>query len=180
VCLAQNILERFNKVSEKLRSLRQFIFHERNNYEKYDNLTQTVSTKIIDNYEDVCKRKQRRCENQTILSGKKKFEVDTFFVFIDKLIYELDRRLNSYNSFLSQFKFLVNFKTDNEPNIDSLNNCIQFYHNDLDDNLKDEIFHFNHYIKTVSSDIDNYSAVARLLYERKLIYVFPNVYIDYT
>jgi len=68
--LWQTILERFNKVSEKLqkpgldllksgcdliRSLRQFIFHERNNYEKYDHLTQTVSTKIIENYEDVSK-----------------------------------------------------------------------------------------------------------------------------
>ncbi|KAL4148963.1 hypothetical protein QTP88_003092 [Uroleucon formosanum] len=55
--LWQTILERFNKVSEKLqkpgldllsgcdliRSLRQFIFHERNNYEKYDNLTQTIN-----------------------------------------------------------------------------------------------------------------------------------------
>ncbi|KAL4142249.1 hypothetical protein QTP88_004744 [Uroleucon formosanum] len=163
--LWQTILERINKVSEKLqkpgldllsgcdliRSLRQFIFHERNNYEKYDNLTQTVSTKII----DVGKRKQRRCENQTILCGKKKFQVDTFFVIIDKLISELDRRLNSYNLFLSQFKFLVNFKTDNDPDIDSLNNCIQFYHNNLDDNLKTEISHFYHYIKTVSSDIDN-------------------------
>jgi len=58
----------------------------------------------------------------------KKFEVDTFFVIIDKLISELDRRLNSYNLFLSQFKFLVNFKTYNDPDIDSLNNCIQFYH----------------------------------------------------
>jgi len=185
--LWQTILERFNKVSEKLqkpgldllsgcdliRSLRQFIFHERNNYEKYDNLTQTVSTKII----DVGKRKQRRCENQTILCGKKKFQVDTFFVIIDKLISELDRRLNSYNLFLSQFKFLVNFKTDNDPDIDSLNNCIQFYHNDLDDNLKTEISHFYHYIKTVSSDIDNCGAIAKLLYERQLIDIFPNVYI---
>ncbi|KAL4113451.1 hypothetical protein QTP88_017068 [Uroleucon formosanum] len=185
--LWQTILERFNKVSEKLqkpgldllsgcdliRSLRQFIFHERNNYEKYDNLTQTVSTKII----DVGKRKQRRCENQTILCGKKKFQVDTFFVIIDKLTSELDRRLNSYNLFLSQFKFLVNFKTDNDPDIDSLNNCIQFYHNDLDDNLKTEISHFYHYIKTVSSDIDNCGAIAKLLYERQLIDIFPNVYI---
>ncbi|VVC33446.1 Hypothetical protein CINCED_3A025163 [Cinara cedri] len=69
--LWQTILERFNKVSEKLqkpgldllsgceliRSLRQFISHERNNYEKYDNLTRIVSTKIIDNHEDVGKRK---------------------------------------------------------------------------------------------------------------------------
>jgi hypothetical protein len=64
--LWQTILERFNKISEKLQkpvldllsgcdlicSLRQFIFHERNHYKKYVNLTQTVSTKIIENYDD--------------------------------------------------------------------------------------------------------------------------------
>ena len=93
------------------------------------------------------------------------------------MIYELDRRLNSYNLFLSQFKFLVNFNTDNEPDIDSLNNCTQFYHNDLDDNLKTEISRFYHYIKTVSLDIDSCGAIAKLLYyQRKLIDVFPNVY----
>jgi hypothetical protein len=93
------------------------------------------------------------------------------------LISELDRRLNSYNLFLSQFKFLVNFKTDNDPDIDSLNNSIQFYHNDLDDNLKTEISHFYYYMKTVSSDIDNCGAIAKLTYERQLIDVFLNVYI---
>jgi len=95
------------------------------------------------------------------------------------LISELDKRLNSYNIFLSQFKFLVNFETDNDPDFDSLNslNCIQFYHNDLDDNLKTEISHFYHYIKTVSSDIDNCGVIAKLYYERQLIDVFPNVYI---
>jgi hypothetical protein len=144
-------------------SLQQFLFHERNNYEKYDNLTQTVSTKIIENYEDNGKIKQRRCENLTILCGKKKFEIDTFFVIIYKFISELDRRLNSYNLFLSQFKFLVNFKTDNDPDIDSLNNCIQFYHNDLDDNLKTEISHFYCYIKIVPSAIDNCGAISKLL-----------------
>jgi hypothetical protein len=61
------------------------------------------------------------------MAFKKKFEVDTFFVIIDKLISELNRRLNSYYLFLTQFKFLVNFKTVNDPDIDSLNNSIQFY-----------------------------------------------------
>lgn len=96
-------------------------------------------------YEDVGKIKQRRCKNQTILCGKKEFEVDILFVIIDKLISELDRRLNSYNLFLSQFRFFVNFKTDNDPDIDSLNNCIQFYYNDLD-NLKTVISHFYHQV----------------------------------
>lgn len=73
---------------------------------------------------------------------KKKFEVETFFVIIDKLISELDRRLKYYNLFVFQFKFLINFKTDNDPDIDWLNNCIQFYYNDLDDNFKTEISHF--------------------------------------
>jgi len=59
----------------------------------------------------------------------------------------------------------------------TLNNCIQFYHNDLDDNLETEISHFYHYIKTVSSDIDNCGAIAKLLYERQLIDVSPNAYI---
>lgn len=36
--------------------------------------------------------KENKDENQTVLCGKKKFEVDTFFVIIDKLISELDRR----------------------------------------------------------------------------------------
>lgn len=43
-------------IRDLIRYLRQFIFHERNNYEKYDNLTQSASTKIIKNYEDVGKR----------------------------------------------------------------------------------------------------------------------------
>jgi len=73
----------------------------------------------------------------------------------------------------SQIKLLVNFKI----NIDSLNNCINFYKNDLDENLKTEISHFYYYIKTVSLDIDNCGAIAKLLYERNLIDVFPNVYI---
>lgn len=189
--LWQTILERFNKVSEKLqkpgldllsgcdliRSLQQFIFHERKKFDEYENLAQNLSEKIMDNYEDFGKRKQKRSENQTILSGRKKLEVDTFFIIIDKLIYELDRRLNAYSLFYSQFKFLVNFKTDIEPDIESLNNCIKFYNVDLDDNLKTEINHFYQYIKTISSDIDNCSAIAKLLYERNLIDVFPNVYI---
>lgn len=140
-------------------------------------IVKDLEVEIMDNYEDFGKRKQKRSENQTILSGRKKLEVDTFFIIIDKLIYELDRRLNAYSLFYSQFKFLVNFKTDIEPDIESLNNCIKFYNVDLDDNLKTEINHFYQYIKTISSDIDNCSAIAKLLYERNLIDVFPNVYI---
>lgn len=64
---------------------------------------------------------------------------------------------------------MINFKTDNEPDIDLLNNCTQFYHNDLDDNLQTKISHYYHYIITVFSDIDNCGAIAKLLYERNLI-----------
>lgn len=78
-----------------------------------------------------------------------------FFIIIDKLICELERRLHSYNLFFSRFKFLVSLKTDSETDIDSLNNCICFHHNELDDNLKTEISHFYHNIKTVSSNINN-------------------------
>lgn len=56
----------------------------------------------------------------------KKFEVDTFFIILDKLIYELDRRLDSFNLFLSEFKFLINFKTDSEPDIDLFNYSLKY------------------------------------------------------
>jgi hypothetical protein len=49
---------------------------------------------IVKENEDIVKIK-------LFYEGKKKFEVDTFFVIIDKLISELNRRLNSYNLFLS-------------------------------------------------------------------------------
>jgi len=108
---------------------------------------------------------------------KKKFEVHTFLVVIDKLSHELGIRLNAYISGFSQFKILVNLTIDIEPDVESLNNCISYYKNDLDKNLKTEISHFCYYIKTVSLDIDNCGAIAKLLYERNLIDVFPNVYI---
>lgn len=72
---------------------------------------------------------------------------------------------------------MVSFKTDFEPGFDSLNNCIRFYNNDPDDNLKTELSYFYNYIKTLSSDIDNCDAISKLLYERNLVDVFPKLYI---
>lgn len=45
----------------------------------------------------------------------------------------------------------------------------------LNDNLKIEISHFYHYIKTIFSDVDYYGAIAKPLYEQNLIDIFPNV-----
>lgn len=91
------------------------------------------------------------------------------------MIYELDRRLNSYNLFHSQFiQILANFKTDNKPDVDSLHYCFPFYQNNLDDDLKTEIYHFYHYIRTVSSSNNNFGTIAKFLYERNFFNVFPN------
>lgn len=51
----------------------------------------------------------------------KKVQVDTFFTILNKLIYKLGRKFDSYNLFFSQFKFLINIKTEFELDINSLN-----------------------------------------------------------
>lgn len=45
----------------------------------------------MNNYEDFGNSKQIRRENEIILCGGKEFKVNTFFVIIDKLNYELDK-----------------------------------------------------------------------------------------
>ena len=188
----EEVLERFNKVSQILQtpgldvsegyelifSLELFVKEMRKNSEEkmneFEKKTKNLSEEITGNYNDLNKRRKIH-----IFNGKDKFRVEVYNVLFDSLANELSKRGRVYKEINKKYKFLLNIGKRDHSHIDmeSINYVISFYNNDIDAGLIKECTQFMEYLQITNKEKQTKcSSMLKLIYERSLIDVFPNLY----
>lgn len=102
------------------------------------------------NYTYDLKRKPKRKvqfdevkRNDTELSGRNRFRVNTYKVIFDRLITELQRRGTAYETLSKNFDFLTKLNILNTEEVcRGAFNLNDFYPGDLDENIKKQMFAF--------------------------------------
>ncbi|XP_065662667.1 zinc finger MYM-type protein 1-like [Hydra vulgaris] len=160
--LWHHILKRFNAVSKFLQkveldlhtassmllSLIDFVKNLRNDFTRFENESKKLSSFIEKDYSDKNKRKVIKKfsngENQVdSLSVSDKFQVNTFFFIIDKLVTQLTIRSDGYNHINKLFGFLSKLLTISSMELQvSAKKIVEVYSNDLEDSFIFEIEQF--------------------------------------
>lgn len=197
-----SILERIDKTSKYLQketatmdvatnlfiSLDSYINNLRDKFDEFESSGKRKNPES--DYKDLSKRTKSRSSRETFfdgpapsvqLSGKKKFEVETFFPIIDTLSLQLKQRLNSYKDINDRFGVFSQLETLNPEDLKKkCKEFADFYHEDVNEKeLETECLHFKEYLKTAQSsenkDTNSISAIYRLLKENKMDETFPNI-----
>uniref|UniRef100_A0A3B4ULL1 DUF4371 domain-containing protein n=1 Tax=Seriola dumerili TaxID=41447 RepID=A0A3B4ULL1_SERDU len=117
-------------------------------------------------------------ENEVVLSGSKKFEVETYNTIIDSLLSGLTKQLEAYAELNSRFSVLFDIECDETELRTWASVLSQSYPADLDEtDFADELLQFRSY---VSTDLETCTSPANLLQvvlKSGLQTTFPNVYV---
>lgn len=92
---------------------------------------------------------------------------------------DLNKRRQVYETYSKKFKFLMDLQDKNIENIDLeiARHIIDYYPDDVDEHLVNECIQLKSYLlQSMSESYTSCSDIFMLMYENKLINVFPNCY----
>jgi hypothetical protein len=192
-----SLLEKFNKTSVQLqnssidvgvavelyRTLIQAVKDARDRFDSFEKKAMETSCQL--KYEmDITRKKKRKLpadesrENEVELTGRESFKVNTFFVILDCLLTELERRGQAYSEFVSRFQSLTHIVTlDTSLLVNKASSLQALYNFDLEDCFPEECLHFRAYL---TSNVEGCNSIpvlqmSQILHENDISYVFPNV-----
>jgi len=88
-----------------------------------------------------------------VFMGYKKMKNETFLVIIDKLIFEFNRRMESYTELNDKFGFLLNIGNKSLDNIrKKSSNLVELYNIDLESDLGEELIQFKSIMANISAE----------------------------
>ena len=79
---------------------------------------------------------------ETVFWAKDKFKFETFYVFVDKLIIEIEKRKTAYLGLKEKFSFLTDRKLKNAELKTKARRLLEAYLLDLEDDFVDELMFF--------------------------------------
>ena len=141
-------------------------------------------------YEEEYKRPRKRnrrfddLDDQTVAlaqSPSDRFKTETFYVILNALTSELEKRQKAYEKLSMTFGFFRNLATlTNDDIINHSSTLVSSYPEDLDGTIKEELIHFSALLKTnLASTIDKKKGKEvqyyALIKENQLESTFPNV-----
>ncbi|XP_042909731.2 zinc finger MYM-type protein 1-like [Parasteatoda tepidariorum] len=151
---------------------------------EYEDKAKRLSTSVGIDYNDINKRRitpkfSDKSTDKFSVYGAEKFKRDTLNVALDKLITDLNKKSQVYEMYSKKFKFLMDLQDKNMEIIDleSVRNIVDYYPNDVEEHLKNECIQLKFYL--LQSKPESYtscSEIFMLIYEKKLVDVFPNCY----
>lgn len=172
-----HILQRFNVVSKKLQSVNIDLgivvelynslivyvtdFRSDDAYEHFK--SSAIEKTGIKDFKNNLKRQKKRkkffdeglSENMDVISAEI-FKSDTYFVMLDKLINELEKRKESYDHLLENYKFFFKLTTLSVADVYMYTARLQKeYLNDLEPSFINECLHFRGHLKSIGSDAPN-------------------------
>jgi len=170
-----------------LQSLTDTIAGMRLKFSDFEEEAGSLSDKIGQDFSDVRRRKiikknSDKSVEPELLSGHKKFEVNTFFVVIDRLVTEMTKRISAYKFLNSIFGFITNSKIEGEELRQKLMKISQIYEDDLDDDLLMEWMQFSSFVENNFLNCGLSASphkILHFLFENNLGQVFPNILIIY-
>lgn len=198
----EEVLERFHLVNKKIQSpgldicegtklivsLKDFVNNIRHQSDlklkEYEEKAKKLSTSVGIDYNDINKRRitpkfSDKSTGEFSVYGAERFKRDTLNVALDKVIMDLNKRSQIYETYSKKFKFLMDLQDKNIENIDleSARDIIDHYPDDVDEHLVNECIQLKSYL--LQSKPESYTScsdIFMLMYENKLIDVFPNCY----
>lgn len=208
------ILERFHKTnqylqkidvdlitaSKMLESLVLFVQNLRNDFSKFEEKAKSLSPRINSDYTD----KSTRCVTKKLadgelqeenLRGSDKFRIQTYYVIIDKLSTELEKRSTAYNYVVNLFGFLTKLLTIDDDTLEaSTKKLVEAYHQDLSSDLYYELKQFTALLKRQKKGLfscrstqnekekDEFVSPLKILnwmVDSEMVPVFPYVYVAF-
>jgi len=112
-----------------------------------------------------------------IFMGSEKMKNETFLIIIDKLIFELNRRMESYNELNNKFGFILNIENESLDNIrKKSSNLVEFYNIDLESDLGEKLIQFKSIMTNISvENKKSFIALHKTLITSSLEASFPNI-----
>jgi hypothetical protein len=90
--------------------------------------------------------------------------VNTYLVIIDRLLSEIEKRKKSLEEFHGKFEFMNNIlERENTQLLNGARTLQEYYKEDLEEFLCDEIVHFKAYIKSNETKIPSLGDMYRVL-----------------
>ncbi|XP_031327474.1 zinc finger MYM-type protein 1-like [Photinus pyralis] len=192
------ILERFHSTNKILQSVEidngdvtrlfssliSFVKALRNTtmFETYLDKAKEIMDESYDNDRQRTRRRKlfpdENMDGDTILTGKEQLKVETYFSILDRVMVELEKRYEAYDSVFKKFKFFFTLKeSSQEQLIESANYLQQCYKDDLEDVFATECLHFAELLKETDTKHEKCTLSNMLSYIRShnLEAVFPNV-----
>ena len=175
----------FSTAVALLKSLSEYLAAQRNSFEQF---RQTASTLSNANFQEKRPCRPKRAaddsdEPAVIFSGEEKFKIETFFVIIDALVSDLQRRVKAYSDIEKRFAFLTADCNSSDAK-DSLQELLNFYPDDVNEEIFDEWLQWNSFLKQLPSTstacLNQPLEPAKMLTTMKTLNLetgFPNVYI---
>ncbi|EFN68185.1 Zinc finger MYM-type protein 1, partial [Camponotus floridanus] len=193
-----SIMERFQITSKKLQavdidiqtvvelysSLTGYIKSLRNLFDMFEEKAKKKSE--VEDYEFDTRRKRKRklpfdeiSEIETEICGKEQFRRDTFFVIIDRISSELERRGNAYKDIFERFEWLSKITSISTADlIDNAKKLQQYYPLDLEESFVDECLHFRAYLESTNileNERHSLLSYSKLLRTRNIHSIYPNI-----
>ena len=201
----EEILQQFSRVSKAVQkvdvnlkacadlyaSLVDFIDTARSNFTRYEN--EALELVPGSEYRAVHSRQRRRKSmpndgnaKEAALNPRDKFRTASFYVIIDKLRSEMEKRMKIYQEIADRFSFLIDYdlsEASDSKDISELRNCCQklsdIYPGDLSRDWFTEFEQFKFYIRHkfsgLSKDSVSHAEIYRIIIDDNLECVFPNV-----
>ncbi|KAG6438748.1 hypothetical protein O3G_MSEX000191 [Manduca sexta] len=198
----EEVFERFHVVNKKIQSpsldicegnklivsLKDFVNNVRHQSDqkvkKYEEKTKKLSTSVGIDYNDINQKRitpkfSDKSTGEFSVYGAERFKRDPLNVTLDKLIMDLNKRSQVYETYSKKFKYLMDLQDKNIENIvlDSARHIMDYYSDDIDEHLVNECIQLKSYL--LQSKPESYTSssdIFMLMYENKLIDVFPNCY----
>lgn len=122
------------------------------------------------------KHKDEKDDEEVVRSGKDVMRTECFYVIIDSLITELNRRKQACIQVTAKFAFLLKLnQLEVEDVVKSADCLVSHYPNDLEPSLRDECMQLRNYIGQCNEFSLNALTLSSELASKKLISTFPNV-----
>lgn len=192
-----DILERLNKTNKKLQSvnidlitvvdLYQSLIHyveSLRNEDSFKILEDIAKSKFgINDYNDLNNRKKKRKlhidenkDNEVVFSARDNLIINTYYVILDKLSFELNKRKSAYDELVKKFFFILKLHDFTPVKVKENAEVLQkAYPNDLAPSFINECVQFQGYMKNIKEKLTTIQML-QLKRENDLTCVYPYRY----
>lgn len=188
----EKILHRINATSKKLQaididissvldlysSLIEYLKSIRNDFDNFERDAKNLTDSDYEiNISRTRKRKLQFDENREdyVVSNTDKFRIGSFFVIVDRLCSELEKRRSAYNSVYCNYKILCDFQTLTNDELRTLGIAFcEHYSDDVEEDFIEECIHLREHLKCTNTSVKN---LCHWISSNNYIDVYPNVYV---
>lgn len=172
-----------------LKSLSAFLVIQRENFGDYYQKTLDAMTALGDmtcerEFEIRRARRPRRADDDSlqpavVLTGEERFRIECYYVILDSLVGDLNRRTNAYAEINQRFSFL-NPHEDIDTATAAMHNTVEFYQGHLEPDLVQEWTQWRAFMEELPSSqkdaaITSASLMLQVMSRYNMQSAFPNV-----